>query len=178
MKSLSLTLIFALLLSVGARAENIEIALQDDLGGILSGYCIDIKGGNQNIDIANGLQAHTCYSYRGALGSNQTFDSDRIADSQLYMPEYEVCAQLSGLEAGASVGLEECTNTALQKIALTADGRLSPVDASDMCLTAGEETRFGRGGTSQHQIKNLTLEACDDNAQSRQLWYARSAAEG
>jgi len=38
-------------------------------------------------------------------------------------------------------------------------GNISPIAAPDMCFTAGEESRFGKG--SQHQIRDLSLELCD-----------------
>ncbi len=44
----------------------------------------------------------------------------------------------------------------------------------DMCLTAGEETKLGRGGTSEHQINSLTLEACNDALNDRQIWETRN----
>jgi hypothetical protein len=46
-----------------------------------------------------------------------------------------------------------------------------------MCLTAGMETTFGMGGTSPHQIKNLTLESCADDRAAYQEWTTRTQAD-
>ncbi|MEL6526334.1 MAG: DUF3500 domain-containing protein, partial [Chloroflexota bacterium] len=51
-------------------SEQVEITLIDPLDGVTNSYCIDIAGGNENVDPANGLQAHTCYSYQGDLGTD------------------------------------------------------------------------------------------------------------
>lgn len=170
---------FALVLSLPSAgyAELVEITLVDELDGELSGYCLDIAGGQQDANVENGLQAHTCYSYQGALGVDQTFETDRFADSVLYMPEFDVCATLGGTQAGTSVGLAACDGSTAQKIDLTESGKLSPADAPDLCLTAGEDTRRGRGGTSPHQIKSLTLESCSDSHAAFQTWRVSSSGE-
>ncbi|MEL6547364.1 MAG: hypothetical protein AAFQ82_22260, partial [Myxococcota bacterium] len=86
--------------------DGVEIALQARLDGITSEYCLDIAGGNRNVDPAKGLQAHTCYSYQGQLGSDQVFDPQKLKDDGLlFMPAYEVCVTLSELAAGAQIEL-------------------------------------------------------------------------
>lgn len=153
------------------HAENVEVALSDNLDGILGAYCLDIAGGNQNVDPANGLQAHTCYSYQGALGSDQTFDTEQFADNVLYMPEYDVCVQVDSIAAGSEVGLVTCdSNNELQSFAFSDDGTISPTSSTDLCFTAAEESRMGRG--SSHQIRDLTLEACSDDLMAYQVWGA------
>lgn len=171
----ALPLALILALPAAGHADSVEIALADALDGDLSGYCLDIVGAQQNADVTGGLQAHTCYSYQGALGVDQTFETDRLADPVLYMPEFDVCATLAGYEAGASVGLAACDGRAAQSIALTEAGKLSPTEAPEMCLTAAEDTRLGRGGTSRHQIKSLTLEPCSDARAAYQTWAARAS---
>ena len=173
------TLAFALVLSMPslAFAERVEITLVDELDGDLSGYCLDIAGGQQDAKPENGLQAHTCYSYKGDLGVDQVFETDRFADAVLYMPEFDVCATLDDMTAGASVGLAACDGSAAQAIELTGGGKLCPTGAAELCLTAGEETRLGRGGTSRHQIKTLTLETCADDRAAYQTWRVRSSAD-
>lgn len=161
--------------AAAAAAERVEITLVDELDGILNSYCLDIAGGNENVDTVNGLQAHTCYSYRGDLGTDQVFDTERFADEALYMPEYDVCAVLTELAAGAKVGLAACDDAELQRIAFSGEGRISPVADPALCFTAAEDTRMGRGGTSQHQIKDLTLETCSDERSAFQLWRTRTS---
>lgn len=171
------TLTFVLTFSTAALADRVEITLVDRLDGDLSGYCLDIAGGQQDAKIENGLQAHTCYSYRGTLGIDQVFDTNRFADAVLYMPDFDACATLADLQAGASVGLTACDGSAAQAITLKQDGKLTPVGAPDLCFTAGEDTRMGRGGTSPHQIKALTLETCSEDRTAFQNWRVRTSAD-
>ena len=81
--------------------DGVEIALEAKFNGVTSEHCLDIAGGIKNVDPGNGLQAHTCYSYQGELGSDQTFDSSKFSGGILYMPIYDVCVELTGLEAGS-----------------------------------------------------------------------------
>lgn len=164
----ALSLIFAL----QAHAENVEITLAKDLDGIVNSYCLDIAGGNQNVDIKNGLQGHTCYSYRGSLGEDQIFDTTRFAQNQLYMPKFDVCATLASLTVGAKVGLASCNGSNLQTFIFSGTGTISPKAAPTMCLTLSAATRAGGG--SQHQIKTLTLEVCSTSAKDLQTWRVRS----
>ena len=179
MKRIALPLLVALMALTGvffAQAESVEITLSDNLDGILNSYCLDIAGGNQNVDPANGLQAHTCYSYRGELGSDQVFDTEQFENNVLYMSEYDVCVELASLEAGSEVGLATCdSENELQSLVFTEDGKISPVSAPEMCFTAAEASRMGRG--SQHQIKDLTLEACSEELVAYQQWGARMDLE-
>lgn len=165
----------AVFFAATANAENVEITLIDMLDGVTSSYCLDIKGSNTNADPSSGLQAHTCYSYKGQLGEDQVFDTDRFTDNILYMPEYNVCAEVSSLEAGATVGLSACNGDSLQSFAFSDQGIISPTNASDLCLTAAADTRFGRSKT--HQIKALTLEVCSDDLAGFQQWRTRTSAD-
>ncbi len=158
-----------------AYAENVELTLIDNLDGVTSSYCIDVKGGNQNVDITKGLQAHTCYSYKGALGADQIFDTTRFADNMLYMSELDVCVQLESLEAGASIGLAACDGNSLQLIAFGEDGSLRAIGAPEMCLTVGADTSFGR--SKVHQIKTLSLQSCSEELSAYQLFRGRVAAD-
>lgn len=156
-------------------AGAVEIALIDKLHGVTSEYCIDIAGGNKDVDIGNGLQAHTCYSYRGAIGSDQSFVTAKFAQGQLYMTDFDVCATASALSAGAAIGLASCEGSDLQKIAFSGSGAISMAASPELCFTAAKDTRFGR--SKAHQIKVLSLETCSDALAPYQQWYGRESAE-
>lgn len=153
--------------------ENLEITLIDVLDGVTSSYCLDIAGGNQNIDISNGLQAHTCYSYRGEIGTDQKFDPARFRSNELYMPDFDVCATASALTEGASIGLAECDGSDLQTVSFSGSGTISMIVAPQLCFTAGTESRFGRSDV--HQIKALSLEACSPDREAYQMWRGRTS---
>ncbi|MBX2848850.1 MAG: hypothetical protein KTR16_11050 [Acidiferrobacterales bacterium] len=73
-------------------AENLEIVLKDKLDGNLSGYCLNIVGGGNNINPADGLQAQTCYRYRRDLGSDQAIDSKQSSEQGVCnLTEFKVC---------------------------------------------------------------------------------------
>lgn len=154
---------------------GVELALSDQLDGVTNLYCLDIAGGNRNVDVSRGLQAHTCYSYRGELGSDQTFDPGQFDANILYMPGYDVCVTLEDLRAGASVGLAPCDGSESQAVAFSGNGTIRPLAASDLCFTAADESRFGRAEI--HQIKDLTLEPCRDERQAYQTWRARTSMD-
>lgn len=155
-----------------ADAAQVEVNLVDELDGILNGYCLDIAGGNESVDPANGLQAHTCYSYDGALGTDQVFESAEFGNDTLYMPVYDVCAEVADLSAGSVIGLNTCDGSELQAIVFDADGTIRPLADTTLCFTAGAESRTGRSG--DHQIRDLSLETCADDLTSLQQWSSRT----
>lgn len=163
-----------LFLSWAASAADVEVALKDKLDGNLNSYCFDIRGGGRNVDPSRGLQAHTCYSYRGDLGSDQAIDADDAANGVFRIPAYDVCATMASTDAGTEVSLTACDGSDAQQFDFADNGTISPRSGPDMCLTAGEETTMGRGGTSPHQIKTLTLQACSDDRAAAQEWMTRT----
>jgi hypothetical protein len=171
---LRLILPVVLFLPLMVNAADVEVSLKDSLDGNLNSYCLDIKGGGQNIDPSEGLQAHTCYSYRGELGSDQAIDPDGIARGEFKVGAFDVCAAMEGTETGAEVALRACDESEMQQFDFAENGYISPKSAPGMCLTAGKETTFGRGGTSPHQIKTLTLQSCGGELTPYQEWYTRT----
>ncbi len=167
------TIFFSLFIARFAHAENVEIYLQDMLDNTQSGYCIDIaraQGSKANPD--DGLQGHTCYSPQGELMVDQIFDTEKFADGILYMPEFDVCAEVSALAAGSAIGLSACNGSDEQSFQFSGEGTIVPSSATDMCLTVADATRTGR--SDANQIKVLTLEACSDDLKSHQAWAVRS----
>lgn len=163
-----------LFLSATASAADVEVVLKDKLDGNLNGYCFDIKGGGRNVDPSRGLQAHTCYSYRGAIGSDQAIDPDSVANGVFRLPAYDVCVTMANPSEGDEVSLTACDGSDAQRFDFADSGTISPSTATGMCLTAGEDTTMGRGGTSPHQIKTLTLQGCSDDRAAAQQWFTRT----
>ena len=152
----------------------VEIVLKDKLDGDLSGYCLDIVGGGPNVDPAGGLQSHTCYSYRGALGADQAIDPNLLAGGIIKLAAYDVCATVDDGAAGMKIGLSACDGSKAQSFVQGDLGTISPAVATKMCLTAGEETVRGRNGTSPHQIKTLELQFCSADMAKYQEWRSRT----
>ncbi|MDB4224373.1 RICIN domain-containing protein [Granulosicoccus sp.] len=155
------------------HADNVEIYLTDMLDNTQSGYCIDIaraQGEKANPD--DGLQGHTCYSPKGELMVDQIFDSEKFADGILYMPEFDVCAEITSVTAGSSIALATCNDSPEQSFLFSGTGTIVPTSAADLCMTVAEDTRTGR--SKVNQIKVLSLEACSDDNASNQDWAVRS----
>jgi len=166
--------IAAVVISGMAYADTVEVNLVDLLDNTQDGYCIDISGGQgAQADPAAGLQGHTCYSPSGEIFVDQGFDSERFADGVFYMPEFDVCMQAATLEAGAALELVTCDGSDAQRFNFADGSTISPVAASDICLTLGEDTRTGRSKTNQ--IKALSLETCDDAKAAYQVFSFRTA---
>ncbi|MDV7145334.1 ricin-type beta-trefoil lectin domain protein [Tropicimonas sp. TH_r6] len=174
---LTLAVLTATTLAAGtARAENVEIYLTDMLDNIQVGYCLDIAGAKgASADPADGLQGHTCYSPGGELGVDQIFETGKLADGILYMPEFDVCAHVASAEAGAAIALAACDGSAAQSFSFSGEGTITPASASDLCVTVGEDTRSGRSDVNQ--IKALTLETCAADKAAYQSWKTRSSVE-
>jgi hypothetical protein len=171
---LHLVLQAGLLIPLAAFAADVEVTLKDNLDGDLNGYCLDIKGGGPNVDPTRGLQAHTCYSYRGELGNDQAIDPDGVAHGTFKVTAFDVCATMESTEAGDEVALSACDGSESQQFDMDENGAISPKSAPGFCLTAGKETAFGRGGTSPHQIKTLTLQSCGGGLTAYQEWTTRT----
>jgi len=173
MKRISVLIACLLLLPSLSYAENVEVLLKDKLDGNLSGYCLDIMGGGNNVDPTRGLQGHTCYSYRGDLGSDQAMDPDLVKEGVFKVVGFDVCATMADTSAGTNVSLTECDDSDQQQFVFAENGTISPSTAEGMCLTLAEETTIGRNGTSPHQAKQLTLQNCDPELAAYQQWRTR-----
>ena len=150
-----------------ANAEAVEIAAKDQLDGVTNEYCLDIAGGRENVDPANGLQGHTCYSRDGALGTDQIFDASLFEQNTLFMPEYDVCVAVEGTE----ISLAACDESEAQQISFGEDGTIRPVADDTQCFTLASDTRTGK--SSENQIKALALESCSEEKAAFQQWRAR-----
>lgn len=153
---------------------SVEVVLKDRLDGDLSEYCFDIVGGGRNINPADGLQAHTCYSYRGALGSDQATDPALFAGGIIKISAFDVCAVATNPKAGDKLALTACDGSDAQTFDIDAQGHIRPSGDPSLCMTAGESTVRGRNGTSPHQIKTLTMENCNADKAAYQQWRTRN----
>lgn len=166
--------LIGILLTAGtAKAENVEIYLLDLLDNTQNGYCVDIaKGREEAANPDDGLQGHTCYSPGGALGFDQTFDTEKFADGLLYMVNFDVCTSAPSTEAGSLLELAACDGSEMQSFGFSGEGTITPASAPEMCFTVAEDTRSGR--SDANQIKVLSLEPCSDDLAAYQTWGVRS----
>lgn len=154
---------------------TMEVALVDRLNGNDNHYCIDTMGARDRAVPADGLQAYTCYTDQGYVGYDQAMDPAAIAKGQFLMTGFNVCMQAKAKTAGAMIGAEACDGNQLQNFDLRDDQTIRLKTAGDLCLDVGDETRFGRGGPTGHQYKDLTLAVCSEQRSAHQQWYLRDS---
>ena len=181
MKTFALTLVivfFSLakggLAIAGGLAEVVlKEALDDERG-----YCLDIRGYKTRAKPERGLQAHSCYSYQGALGEDQAMDAAKIKAGVFEIKWYRVCMEAHEPADGTTVKLTTCTASPAQQFILTAAGNIQRRQATNLCLTvAAGEPRQGGGGNPVHLMRSLRFEECSDHRRTYQAWRLRSTAD-
>jgi len=156
-------------------SDLVEIMLVDKLDES-RGYCLDIAGGQgARAPIERGLQAHTCYNYRGEILEDQGFDSTLINTGQFKISYFDVCMTVASITAGTSLSLEACNGSENQTFTLNDSGQLVVKSAPELCVTLdSSQQKTGRGGTPPHVMHPVSIEACDDAKQAYQTWSLNS----
>ncbi|TXR53890.1 ricin-type beta-trefoil lectin domain protein [Reinekea thalattae] len=161
----------ALVCSTSYASELVEVRLVDNIDES-RGYCLDVAGGQgKNAPVERGLQAHTCYDYRGEILEDQGFDAELVSESQFKIDYFDVCMVATELEQGADLMLASCDNSNSQKFSLQTDGNLVLDANPELCVTASStEKREGRGGSPVHVMRPVSLQTCSDANQDYQRW--------
>lgn len=170
-----LTCLLCLSAQVQADENLVEVRLVDNIDEA-RGYCLDIAGGQgTRAPLNKGLQAHTCYDYKGHLLEDQSFDLALIKQNTFKLPYFQVCMQASSLELGASIELAKCNKESKQGFSLQQSGRLVLNAAPELCVTANmNKKKEGRGGTPVHVMRSLSLQVCSDESSPSQIWTTLS----
>jgi len=160
------------------HAESpVEVTLIDELDETRAGYCLDTRG-SQNDDEVLGLHSHSCRSYRGELGEDQTFDADLVPEGVFQIIDLGVCMTAHGLSAGSELTFEPCSGNIAQRFEHAANGWIIPSTAPENCVTVGSgPPRSAMGGSPPHLVRDVTLELCDVDLESRQSWQLREPPE-
>jgi len=166
------------MLTVVAAAQNtVPVTVEITLTEMLDeprGLCIDIVGWQTRANPAQGLQAHTCYSYQGTIAADQGFDASRLARGEFRLPAFDVCMTHRDHHPGAQLTLAACDESTPQMFELRPDGRIATRQASALCLTVSDSpSRPGGGGQPPHLIRPLILEPCADERLRFQRWQLR-----
>ncbi len=163
-RTAALTAAVALLLPLTAFAgEKGLVKLKDPLDEP-EFYCLDVPGWGRRLNLQAPLMAHTCKP--GA--DDEIFQTDYPHEGQLAMPAYSLCVQADRAEAGAQLRLKECSDSALQRFALS-DGRLRPAGAPSLCLAVADAAGEPTGGPS-HLRLDLALHPCASVSPARSAW--------
>jgi len=145
------------------------------------GWCLDLRGGQNNGEPIGGLHGHTCYTYNGnGPTPDQAFVMENIEEqNEFRMVEFnDKCMTLYEPQAGSFISVEACDGRKTQDIVLNEAGQISPRMMPELCVTMGTVVVPGGGGRPLHIMRDVTFEACDSEINERQLWELRAEYSG
>lgn len=145
------------------------------------GWCLDLRGGQNNGEPIGGLHGHTCYTYNGnGPTPDQAFVMENIEEqNEFRMVGFnDKCMTLYEPQAGSFISMETCDGRMTQDIVLNEAGRISPKMMPELCVTMGTVVVPGGGGRPLHIMRDVTFETCDSEIDARQLWELRAEWTG
>ena len=173
----SLFIFFAMSVSAETPVEVKLIApIEEDRG-----WCLDLRGGQNNGAPIGGLHGHTCYTYNGnGPTPDQAFVMENIHEqNEFRMVEFnDKCMTLYEPNEGSFISMETCDGREAQAMMLNETGQIIPEMTPELCLTIGNVVLPGGGGRPVHIMRDVTFEACDSNINERQLWELRAEWTG
>lgn len=170
-----------ILFAINVNAETpVEVkliaAIEEDRG-----WCVDLRGGQNNGATVGGLHGHTCYTYNGRGPTpDQAFVMENIQEkNEFRMVEFnDKCMTLYEPKAGSFISMETCDGREAQAIIMNEAGQISPEMMPELCLTMGSVVLPGGGGRPLHIMRDVTFEECDSTINERQLWELRAEWTG
>ncbi|HAY45643.1 MAG TPA: hypothetical protein DCY55_05095 [Gammaproteobacteria bacterium] len=170
-----------LFFTVGASAQtSVEVKLKAPIDED-RGWCLDLRGGQNNGAPIGGVHGHTCYTYIGkGPTKDQAFMMENIKDqNEFRMVAFnDKCMTLFEPNEGSFVSIETCDGRETQDIAMNDSGQIIPEMTPELCLTAGSVVLPGGGGNPIHIMRDISFEACDSAINERQLWELRAEWSG
>ena len=167
---------FGLLVPIWLHAETpVEVNLIDELDEPRAGYCLDTRGGRNQVGVPLGVQGHSCISYQGRFDEDQTFDADGISEGIFELIELDVCMTARDHTVGSELAFEPCDGGEAQRFEHDSNGRIVLTAAPENCVTAGDgPSRPANGGEPRHRVRDVALELCDRGRDDRQRWQLRA----
>ena len=170
MRLIFTTIILTMLAQLVWAGTLVEIQLVDKLDE-QRGFCIDIRGHKERAKVHRGLQAHTCYSYKGQLGVDQAFDEQLIRRGKFYLPAFDVCMEAGASVVGSRLNLEACNDTDEQRFEFTANDQIKLMSNDELCLAIDASgSKQGGGGTPLHLLRSLSLTNCEKSGARYTTW--------
>jgi len=167
--------------AISANAETavevkLKAAIEEDRG-----WCLDLRGGQNNGAPIGGLHGHTCYAYNGRGPTpDQAFVMENILEkNEFRMVSFnDKCMTLYEPQAGSFISIETCDGRKAQAMVMNEAGQISPEVMPELCLTLGRVVVPGGGGRPLHIMRDVTFETCDSKIEERQLWELRAEWTG
>jgi len=179
-----LQLIICSFVTVFAANANAETPVEVKLIAPIEedrGWCLDLRGGQNNGAPIGGLHGHTCYTYNGRGPTpDQAFVMENIRDkNEFRMVEFnDKCMTLYEPKEGSFISMETCDSREAQVFTMNETGQIIPKMMPELCLTIGTVVLPGGGGRPVHIMRDVTFEACDSTIDERQTWELRAEWNG
>lgn len=151
-------------------------ALEEDRG-----WCLDLRGGQNNGQPIGGLHGHTCYTFNGRGPTpDQAFVMENIQrDNEFRMVEFnDKCMTLYEPKDGSFISMETCDDRRAQDFVMTDTGQIIPEVMPELCLTLHPVVVPGGGGSPMHLMRDVSFDACDSAISERQAWELRAEWTG
>lgn len=172
------------LLVIGAMGAHAETPVEVKLIAAFEearGWCLDLRGGQNNGEPIGGLHGHTCYTYNGnGPTPDQAFVKENIVENNEFRLVHfeDKCMTLFKPLHGSFISLETCDGRNAQQFVLDEAGHIKPAVLPELCLTIGQAVIPGGGGRPLHIMRDVTFDACDEAFSDRQTWELRAEWTG
>ena len=128
-------------------------------------YCLDLEGYASTTDPTQAVIVHSC---KEGWWRDGTYKVDTPSAGNIYSPDFDTCVQADSAEAGTSLRLTECSDSALQVFDFRDDGKvqISSNAAENLCLSAGTESR----NAGSNLRREVFLTDCSETDESLSNW--------
>ena len=123
-------------------------------------YCVDVPGFGASLRLQAALMAHTCKP--GA--DDEIFAVNEPLPGNLLIPAYDLCMEADG----AQIVLRACSDSAMQRFELDAEGALA-LAGTELCVAVAPGVGEPTGGPS-HVRRDLVLLDCGEGDASLRQW--------
>lgn len=178
-KSISLFgLISFAILPLQSIAQERQLLRSVDTLGDPSGYCLDIPGFGPRMQKDAPITTHTCKYNRPGFSIDEEFV--HTDTQQLRLPEFDLCLSAESREAGARVYTIDCGRDAAHGWTVHDNGRVTPVDSTDLCLTLSETVEYvntAPGNITPNSSRDISMQPCKATQTQFQQWRWSDLAE-
>lgn len=160
----------AFLVSTSAAAQPAFLRSAAPLGDP-RGYCIDVPGFGDSLDLDAPITTHSCKYDRPGFYVDELVE--QTEDGRLRLATYDRCLSAGAMELGAGVDAVDCADERAHGWRITPDGRVTPEGENRICLTLAAERTFANTDVMTapaYSSRAVTLEPCAEQAAFRQAW--------
>ncbi|MEM9209316.1 MAG: alpha/beta hydrolase fold domain-containing protein [Pseudomonadota bacterium] len=171
-------LLLCVMLPLPTLAQERQLLRSVSNLGDPSGYCLDIPGFGPRMQKDAPITTHTCKYNRPGFSIDEEFEM--TASQQLRLPEFDLCLSAESREPGARVYTIDCGRDAAHGWAIQPGGRVTPLDARDLCLTLSETVAYvntAPGNLVPNSSRDVSLQPCRAHQAQFQRWRWSQLAE-